>query len=863
MLAALALAACQTKLPAATASKAPVVRSGTPSAKPEPPQLLQAAADSLDVTGVVTLDAGYATAHGAKLLGTALGVDGAIISNDGASVANAGGQIVAQGGGNVVVPAGVVDLNGGSLITNDGGSIISNDGGGLITNDGGSIVAQGGGNLVGAGLHVLATRTSQPLPAAGMWVSVVDMRTGLPVALGQDPAGKPVFAVYSDAAGKFNVHVPKAVAANVRVIARAPGARDPRLALDVIATARTGASQAVDEPNAVATSYIRYVLALKLLELIKLPPDKAATYFARRGTDDGAAQYAQIFVAPLQKIKDAYTDVAAVTLPPQRQLELALLATDRLMADMDLTAVKIDYSVYKPQEEAAAAFTGQPAVAGFADALRQIGEHTRTVMAAQANAETYFAAKPYMLAANIGRPCNPYRVQKPADMGSFVVQAYLTASDDKVLDEMDHVFYDLGVPPEQRDRIRAAGLSVFSALVQRLAFDDADAGASLVDQVAAHIRKSAPQLAQAPKPAEAAPCTKAPSTGPAPPPPGQITTVAGPTDGSSVSGEVNGPGAMARFSHPLGIVADPTANPPVLYVTELENDAVRRIRLDAKGEATVETVAGGLSDLKSEPLVDGVLGKATFKRPRGLAFGPDGSLYVGDGGHHAIRRISFAADGAATVSTLVGEAAGLKMPGPLAMDPSGKRLLVGDNLGNAVWSVDLADAAHPLTRLMGTGTGKGDLDALHANESRIDGPEGLAFAPDGSLYVTEGPFIRHIAAPVTPEAPTSFVAGNGSRGTLFDGFWANAYFGDAAGITAMPDGRLVVADVRTHRLRLVTPEGWVTTLAGGGPNDGEGGHADGKADQAILKQPYEVVRAPDGNYYFTELAGNCVRRLVP
>ena len=95
-----------------------------------------------------------------------------------------------------------------------------------------------------------------------------------------------------------------------------------------------------------------------------------------------------------------------------------------------------------------------------------------------------------------------------------------------------------------------------------------------------------------------------------------------------------------------------------------------------------------------------------------------------------------------------------------------------------------------------------------------------------------------------------------------DGQGKQARFDGPAGIALAPDGSLVVADSRNHRLRRVTPDGVVTTIAGSTPPGAlTGGFADGPAAQAQLCGPTRVTVAPDGSVYFCDTGNHRVRRL--
>lgn len=95
-----------------------------------------------------------------------------------------------------------------------------------------------------------------------------------------------------------------------------------------------------------------------------------------------------------------------------------------------------------------------------------------------------------------------------------------------------------------------------------------------------------------------------------------------------------------------------------------------------------------------------------------------------------------------------------------------------------------------------------------------------------------------------------------------DGKGWDAQFNGPAGIAAAPDGSLYVSDSRNHRIRHITPDGTVTTVAGSGPVDClPGSFADGPADRARLFNPSGIGVARDGTVYFADTGNHRVRAL--
>ena len=105
------------------------------------------------------------------------------------------------------------------------------------------------------------------------------------------------------------------------------------------------------------------------------------------------------------------------------------------------------------------------------------------------------------------------------------------------------------------------------------------------------------------------------------------------------------------------------------------------------------------------------------------------------------------------------------------------------------------------------------------------------------------------------------IAGSGSPENNGDaGSGRQVNVGDPFGVELGPDGALVIAEVRHHRIRrLDLKSGRLTTIAGTGTRgySGDGG----PATKAELNEPYELRFDKQGNLYSVEMQNHVVRRI--
>jgi sugar lactone lactonase YvrE len=154
------------------------------------------------------------------------------------------------------------------------------------------------------------------------------------------------------------------------------------------------------------------------------------------------------------------------------------------------------------------------------------------------------------------------------------------------------------------------------------------------------------------------------------------------------------------------------------------------------------------------------------------------------------------------------------------------------------------------------GDGVAELRDGPAERARFSEPFGVAAAADGALYVSDAGDAHRIRR-VTTDGVVSTLAG-GPRG-FADGAGPEARFSTPSGIALAPDGALYVADTGNNAIRRVSPDGRVTTIAG----DGAPGEGDGVGRDARFNGPIGVAVDGDGRIVVADTYNDRIRAIAP
>ena len=143
--------------------------------------------------------------------------------------------------------------------------------------------------------------------------------------------------------------------------------------------------------------------------------------------------------------------------------------------------------------------------------------------------------------------------------------------------------------------------------------------------------------------------------------------------------------------------------------------------------------------------------------------------------------------------------------------------------------------------------------------AELNHPNGLAIDAIGNIFISD--YFNNRIRKISTDGIIRTIAGNGSGGFFGDGGPATAaVLNGPVGIVLDNTGNIYFADANNHRIRKINTAGIINTIAGSGSTGSSGDG--GPATAAKLDFPFTLALDAIGNIYIGDFLNNKVRKVT-
>ena|GEM_PF-874737 len=303
--------------------------------------------------------------------------------------------------------------------------------------------------------------------------------------------------------------------------------------------------------------------------------------------------------------------------------------------------------------------------------------------------------------------------------------------------------------------------------------------------------------------------------------------------------------------------------PPVIDIAARPLPPSNSPQVDTQPATKIATVAGtGVNAATG----DGTMAQtAGLARPYSATIDWFGNLYYADFGSNRIRVIN----PCGVITTVAGRGlpgfsgdggpasqAELMSPSAAASDLRGN-VYISDTFNHRIRKVDPHGV---ITTVAGMNDRGYNGDNKPATQATLWYPAGIAVDTRGDVFIAD--LGNNRVRKVTPDGMITTLAGEGDQGSAGDGGPATKALLDGPfGVAVDRAGNVYIADTDNQRIRKIDTRGIITTVAG----DGRIGFAGdgGPATKASLNQPRGIAVDEAGNLYITDKGNDRIRRVDP
>jgi uncharacterized protein (TIGR03437 family) len=316
----------------------------------------------------------------------------------------------------------------------------------------------------------------------------------------------------------------------------------------------------------------------------------------------------------------------------------------------------------------------------------------------------------------------------------------------------------------------------------------------------------------------------------------------------------SGPALLAQFGSINGLAVDSAGN---LYISDTDNQVIRKVSSDG----IVTTFAGnGKKGFSGD---NGPATSAQLNNPTRIAVDLSGNLYIVDLFNGRLRKVSAGiittvTGGGSDFSENIPAAKAAALPQAVAVDSS-SNIFIADSFFAGIRKIDTSGK---INTIAGTGTGDngfaGDGGPALKALFHIGIYPSLAVDSNGNILVGDDQNRR--VRKLTPDGNVNTVAGNGLYRFSGDGGpAASATLNLPGAVLADSKGNVFISEIAQNLIRKVAPDGTISVYAGSGLEGYSGDN--GPAIQASLYFPTFLTFGPDGSLFVSDTLNNAIRKI--
>ncbi|MBQ4818950.1 IPT/TIG domain-containing protein [Aquimarina sp. MMG016] len=251
----------------------------------------------------------------------------------------------------------------------------------------------------------------------------------------------------------------------------------------------------------------------------------------------------------------------------------------------------------------------------------------------------------------------------------------------------------------------------------------------------------------------------------------------------------------------------------------------------------------------------GPIEEASFDAPIGIIKDSQGTIYISDFRNNKIKKIdsdltSVSILAGSTVGNMVGTGTEAMFKNPrLIVFDTDENIIVSDQGNNQIKKITPEGTVTTIA-----GTGVAGFDNGLSSVATFRNPMGIVVDNQNNIFVSD--FSNNSIRKIQTDGQVITIAGSGAAGDV-NGVGTTAQFNNPVDISLDSEGNIYVADYRNHKIKKISPDGTVTTVAG----SGIAGDIDGTVNESQFNLPQDVLIASDGTIYIADTINHKIKKI--